>query len=615
MPADRAIKEPCRVATTGAISLTGLSTIDGVPLAAGDRVLVKAQASAVNNGIWEAASSAWTRASDFDGAGDVVGGTQVGVTSGAVNAGSAWQVAGEGAIAIGSDPIAFDIAYDSDSVSFTQAAGVVRTVQSKLRDVVSVKDFGAIGDGFEHPLSEFFTTLPEAQSVYPAATACTNLVDGLAIQKAIDAVENVIGIIGRGRVYIPAGRYRGNTGSIRLPDFVELVGDGPGISIIDNQNTVVNYPLVVNKNPAGFFYSAIRHLSLHGGTHGLKICVTSEVAGLTCDHVSFALQSDKNLECNKLLQLSEFNQCVFAASPLGVYVAEATTNAVNFYNCSFENHSNTHLYLRSAEGVNFYGGRFEAGGAAGSQATIDLDSARSVNFYGVYFERTHEILLRETNSDNSVVFNGCHFTGAHIGSGFIPYRFESDGEVEFGTNSWFQSSDGAERMRITGDNGGKLGSNDSFLSYARGREHQVLISRTVPVPPGLAKDLVVINRAGAFGSPSNMQALTGMLTINYMGLEAGGFGKRFSKILHVSLIAAGFATMVCDLAEISNQDDAPGSTMTVRVKAGASFTELLIEAVFTGLNPATAIVGGLQYSFDYIAQSMTYEDYLNVRLV
>jgi hypothetical protein len=107
MTADRAIKEPCRVATAAAITLSGLQTIDGVALAAGDRVLVRAQSSAADNGIYEAASGAWTRASDFDGAGEAIGGTQLLVTSGTTRANSIYRIAGEGAISIGSSAIGF----------------------------------------------------------------------------------------------------------------------------------------------------------------------------------------------------------------------------------------------------------------------------------------------------------------------------------------------------------------------------------------------------------------------------------------------------------------------------------------------------------------------------
>jgi hypothetical protein len=70
-------KAPCRVATTANITLSGFQTLDGVSLADGDsnlRVLVKNQTTASENGIYNAASSTWTRAKDFDGNSDVVRG-------------------------------------------------------------------------------------------------------------------------------------------------------------------------------------------------------------------------------------------------------------------------------------------------------------------------------------------------------------------------------------------------------------------------------------------------------------------------------------------------------------------------------------------------------------
>ena len=58
-------KLPCRAATTANITLSGTQTIDGITLVAGDRVLVKNQTTASQNGIYEVASSGWTRAYDF----------------------------------------------------------------------------------------------------------------------------------------------------------------------------------------------------------------------------------------------------------------------------------------------------------------------------------------------------------------------------------------------------------------------------------------------------------------------------------------------------------------------------------------------------------------------
>jgi hypothetical protein len=54
------------VATTGSIALSGLLTIDGFTVANGDRVLVKDQGTASQNGIYDAHATAWTRSSDYD---------------------------------------------------------------------------------------------------------------------------------------------------------------------------------------------------------------------------------------------------------------------------------------------------------------------------------------------------------------------------------------------------------------------------------------------------------------------------------------------------------------------------------------------------------------------
>lgn len=59
-------KASCRAATTTSITLSGTQTIDGVALIAGDRVLVKDQSSASQNGIYVVAASTWSRSSDAD---------------------------------------------------------------------------------------------------------------------------------------------------------------------------------------------------------------------------------------------------------------------------------------------------------------------------------------------------------------------------------------------------------------------------------------------------------------------------------------------------------------------------------------------------------------------
>jgi len=83
---------------------------------------------------------------------------------------------------------------DSDSLNFLQSGtgAAARTIQAKLRDTVSVKDFGATGDGTTD--------------------------DTAAIQAAIDSLS-------RGTVFFPNGNYR-TTDNVELKSYVDLQGQG-----------------------------------------------------------------------------------------------------------------------------------------------------------------------------------------------------------------------------------------------------------------------------------------------------------------------------------------------------------------------------------------------------
>jgi len=83
-------KAPCRAATTANITLSATQTIDGIAIGVGDRVLVKNQTSADENGIYVCQTGTWTRADDFDHVNNVLPGSSVYVTEGTVAAGQTW---------------------------------------------------------------------------------------------------------------------------------------------------------------------------------------------------------------------------------------------------------------------------------------------------------------------------------------------------------------------------------------------------------------------------------------------------------------------------------------------------------------------------------------------
>jgi hypothetical protein len=101
------IKGSVRAATTTNITLVTVGTaVDGVTLIAGDRVLVKNQTTASENGIYVAGSGNWARASDADTAAKLHDGSFVFVEQGG-QAGTGWVLTTDNPITLGTTALTF----------------------------------------------------------------------------------------------------------------------------------------------------------------------------------------------------------------------------------------------------------------------------------------------------------------------------------------------------------------------------------------------------------------------------------------------------------------------------------------------------------------------------
>ncbi|TPK68239.1 MULTISPECIES: hypothetical protein [unclassified Mesorhizobium] len=78
-------RQPVRLATTANIALYGLQTIDAVEVQVGDRVLVKDQKNATQNGIYTASDGHWRRPADTCSPRALQRGTMVYVREGAIS--------------------------------------------------------------------------------------------------------------------------------------------------------------------------------------------------------------------------------------------------------------------------------------------------------------------------------------------------------------------------------------------------------------------------------------------------------------------------------------------------------------------------------------------------
>ena len=104
---EEGIKAPCRMATTANVTLSGLQTVDGIVGVANDRVLVKDQTDATENGIYLMQSTAWGRSPDWNDNSDVTGsGILVPISLG--TASGVWRTVYAGTFSVGATSVTFE---------------------------------------------------------------------------------------------------------------------------------------------------------------------------------------------------------------------------------------------------------------------------------------------------------------------------------------------------------------------------------------------------------------------------------------------------------------------------------------------------------------------------
>lgn len=117
------IKPSARVASTANVAtLTGLLTVDGVTVAAGDRVLLKNQTTASANGIYVASAGAWALATDSV-QGELLAGALVIIDEGTVNGDTMWILTTNNPITVGTTSLTFS--QFQVGVTYTAGGGIL----------------------------------------------------------------------------------------------------------------------------------------------------------------------------------------------------------------------------------------------------------------------------------------------------------------------------------------------------------------------------------------------------------------------------------------------------------------------------------------------------------
>jgi hypothetical protein len=125
-------KQPVLCATTTNITLSGLQACDGVTPAAGDRVLVKSQTTASQNGIYLASATAWSRAPDADTWNELISAICF-IETGSTLTGTAWYCTAQPGGTLGTTAVN----WSNFSVASTYTAGTGLTLAAGVFSITN----------------------------------------------------------------------------------------------------------------------------------------------------------------------------------------------------------------------------------------------------------------------------------------------------------------------------------------------------------------------------------------------------------------------------------------------------------------------------------------------
>lgn len=293
IPAGLETKEDCRVATTANIDLsspTDPNPVDGVTLSTNERILLKNQTDAFENGIYDTDISGtnptnWNRADDADTSVEVNNGMLTVITEGTTNANTAFVLTTPNPITLNTTDLTFQ------KFSFADLANL-----NSAQRFIGIKTFGEVGDVGKlaiagttsgitildaTPVASGTLTLPAATDILVAR----DTVDTLTF-KTIDANNNTLSNLVIGVQVTGASTALTDTADIAYlntantytagtrQDFLGLLGGTSGLNvggIAGNPTTQVNGDIWLNTTSNTLF----------GRINGIDVDLGASGGGIT----------------------------------------------------------------------------------------------------------------------------------------------------------------------------------------------------------------------------------------------------------------------------------------------------------------------------------------------
>jgi hypothetical protein len=239
------------------------------------------------------------------------------------------------------------LSVNSASVLYNEGgtSAVDTNVKAKLQETVSVKDFGAIGDGVAD--------------------------DTASIQAAVNATS-----IG-GNLYFPAGQYK-ISAAITINKAITIFGNGPGSEFNTNGSYVIQSNISANAftlvaTLAGYAFSSYGITGVNFQDICIKGTTGSTASGIGCDttvnsgvyHVrsnsmSNCIVRDFNIAVNYIgiCYLNNFFNCKFPNNTTGFSNTQGASGTAGgqtrFFGCNFDLSTNGIKWLLDSQGGDLY---------------------------------------------------------------------------------------------------------------------------------------------------------------------------------------------------------------------------------------------------------------------
>jgi hypothetical protein len=301
------------------------------------------------------------------------------VTAGAFTVGATYLITSVGTtnfVGIGAAANVTGILFTATGVgSGNGTAEYSRTVQAKLRDTVSIKDFGAVGDGVVD--------------------------DTAAIQAAINASDNV---------YFPPGNYKVTSKISVNTNNVNITGAGIGVAVLLNYGTdfILEIASLGGVSPT-IIGGNLSDLEFDGRDVGkcvrLYDAAQINVSRIKChDSTAEGIKAEQAIDCSFINCVSIDNATDgFALLDSTKNGVEFNTNAVQVYGCVTYGNIAAGLRITRSRSNVIIGGEYSANGY-----NIDIEGGERNSIFGSWIENatTRALRINSSTSPLGVLYSG-----------------------------------------------------------------------------------------------------------------------------------------------------------------------------------------------------------------